>query len=194
MKTIKILSVFTFLAVVGIATAVEKPKMNVIQLSDETALIAVTNENPAYFELSIKAENGDLVYYKESATELTDLRQVVNYSKLDNGFYSFKLKVNDTYVSRDFEINNKKMIVGESKMKYAPHFDYSSDILKLSYLNFDEENVKFKIYSNGELVFESKLGKEFVLTTGYDLSKLEKGKYQVELGSLNQQFTYDIEK
>jgi hypothetical protein len=86
------------------------------------------------------------------------------------------------------------MIVGESKMKYAPHFDYSSDILKLSYLNFDEENVKFKIYSNGELVFESKLGNEFVLTTGYDLSKLEKGKYQVELASLNQQFMYDIEK
>jgi hypothetical protein len=194
MKTIKFLSVFALVAVVGIATAVEKPKMNVIALSDEKALIAVANENPAYFELSILAENGDLVYYKESATETTDLRQIINYSNMDNGLYTLKLKVKDTYVSRDFEIKNSSMIVGETKMKYAPHFDFNSDILKLSYLNFDEENVRFKIYSNGELVFENKLGKEFVLNAGYNLSKLEKGKYQVELATLNQQFTYDIEK
>jgi len=194
MKTIKFLSVFALVAVVGIATTIEKPKMNVIALSDEKALIAVANENPAYFELSILAENGDLVYYKESATETTDLRQIINYSNMDNGLYTLKLKVKDTYVSRDFEIKNSSMIVGETKMKYAPHFDFNSDILKLSYLNFDEENVRFKIYSNGELVFENKLGKEFVLNAGYNLSKLEKGKYQVELASLNQQFTYDIEK
>ena len=194
MKTKQFLSVLALVAVVGIATAVEKPKMNVIALSDEKALIAIANESPAYFELSILAENGDLVYYKESATETTDLRQIINYSNMENGLYTLKLKVKDTYVSRDFEINSKGMKVGESKMKYAPHFDFNSDILKLSYLNFDEENVKFKIYSNGDLVFENKLGKEFVLTAGYDLSKLEKGKYQVELATLNQQFTYDIEK
>ena len=194
MKTIKFLSVLALVAVVGIATAVEKPKMNVIALSDEKALIAIANENPAYFELSILAENGDLVFYKESATETTDLRQIINYSNMEIGLYTLKLKVKDTYVSRDFEINSKGMKVGESKMNYAPHFDFSSDILKLSYLNFDEENVRFKIYSNGDLVFENKLGKEFVLTAGYDLSKLEKGKYQVELATLNQQFIYDIEK
>ena len=61
--------------------------MNVIQLSNETALIAIANENPAYFELSINAENGDLVYYKDSAKELTDLRQVIDYSKMETGFY-----------------------------------------------------------------------------------------------------------
>lgn len=194
MKTIKFLSVFALVAVVGIATAVEKPKMNVIALNDEKALIAIANENPAYFELSIKAENGDLVYYKESATELTNLRQVIDYSKLENGFYSLKLNVKDTYVSKDFEINNKRMIVGETKMKYAPHFNYSSDILKLSYLNFDEENVKFKIYNDGELVFENKLGKDFVISAGFDLSQLEKGNYEIELSSYKNQFSYNIEK
>lgn len=194
MKTIKILSVFALVAVVGIATAVEKPKMNVIPLSDEKALIAIANENPAYFELSIEAENGDLVYYKESATETTDLRQIINYSNMQDGLYTLKLKVKDTYVSRNFEINNKGMKVGGSKMKYTPYFDYSTDVLKLSYLNFDEENVRFKIYSNGELVFENKLGKDFVINAGYDLSKLEKGKYEIELSTMNNQFSYNIEK
>ena len=194
MKTIKILSVFTFVAVVGIATAVEKPKMNVIQLSDETALIAIANENPAFFEVSIETANGDLIYYKESTKEITDLRQVIDYSNLDNGSYALKLKVNDTYLSTAFDINNKAIKVGETKTKYAPHYAFNDDILKLSYLNFDLENVKFKIYNEGELVFENKLGKDFVVAAGYDLSKLEKGKYQVELTSMSNQFTYDIEK
>jgi hypothetical protein len=194
MKTKQFLLTFTAVAFAVVATAVEKPKMNVIALSDENALIAIANENPAYFELSIEAKNGDLVYYKESETEITDLRQVINYSNMDYGFYIFKLKVKDTYVSRDFEINNKGMVVGESKMEYAPHFDYNSDVLKLSYLNFDKENVKFKIYNNGELVYENKLGNEFVLNAGYNLSKLESGKYQIELTSISNQFSYNIEK
>lgn len=194
MKTKQFLSVLALVAVVGIATAVEKPKMNVIALSDENALIAIANENPAYFELSILAENGDLVYYKESATETTDLRQIINYSNMENGLYTLKLKVKDTYVSRDFEINSKGMKVGESKMKYTPHFAYSSDVLKLSYLNFDQENIKLKIYSEGDLVYEKRLGKEFVISAGFDISQLEGGKYEIELSSMYNQFSYNIEK
>jgi len=194
MKTIKFLSVFALVAVVGIATAVEKPKMNVIALSDEKALIAVANENPAYFELSIKAENGDMVYYKESDKEITNLRQIIDYSNLKSGSYSLKLKANDTFLTTDFEIDNKGIKVGETKMSYAPHFNFSGDVLKFSYLNFDKEYVKFKIYSNGEMVFENKMGNDFVLTAGYDLSKLEAGKYEVELTSMNNHFSYNIEK
>jgi hypothetical protein len=194
MKTIKFLATLTAVALVMVVSAVEKPKMNVIQLSDEKALIAVTNDHPAHFELSIEAKNGDLVYYKESAKEITDLRQVINYSNMDNGFYTLKLKANDTYVLRNIEINNKGIKVGEPKLEYAPHFAYSGDVLKLSYLNFDKENVKFKIYNDGDLVFENKLGKEFVISAGYDLSKLEKGKYEIELTSMNNQFSYNIEK
>ena len=84
MKTIKFLSVLVLVAVVGIATAVERPQMNVIRLDNEKALIAIANEKPAHFELSIESENGDLVYYKESETEITNLRQVINYTALEN--------------------------------------------------------------------------------------------------------------
>ena len=194
MKTNQFLSALAAVALAVTVNAVEKPKMNVIPLSDENALIAVANENPAYFELSIQAENGDLVYYKESASEVSDLRQLINYSNLENGNYTLKAKVKDTYVLRDFEISNKGMVVGEAKMKYSPYFDFNSGVLKLSYLNFDEENVKFKIYNEGELVYENKLGKDFVISAGFDLSQLEKGKYEIELSSYKNQFSYHIEK
>lgn len=194
MKTIKILSVLTLVAIVGIAAATEKPKMNVIPLGNEKALIAIENEKPAYFELSIESQYGDLVYYKESATELTNLRQVINYAALEKGAYTMKLKVNDTFLKTDFTIDFKGMNIGATKKEYAPYFEFKNNELKFSYLNFDKENMDIKIINNGEVVFENKLGKDFTITSGYDLSKLDAGKYQVELTSMNNQFTYDIEK
>lgn len=194
MKTIKFLSVLVLVAVVGIATAVEKPQMNVIRLDNEKALIAIANEKPAHFELSIESENGDLVYYKESETEITNLRQVVNYSALEKGLYTLKLKVNDTSATKEFKIDNRGLNVGETKINYDPYFSYSDNVLKLSFLNFDKENIQFRIYNNGELEFENKLGKDFVISAGYDLSKLKPGKYQIELSSLTNQFSYNIEK
>ncbi|HSM47838.1 MAG TPA: hypothetical protein VK872_08500 [Draconibacterium sp.] len=194
MKTKQFLFTFALVAFALVSGAVEKPKMNVIPLSDEKALIAVANEKPAYFELSILSEKGDLVYYKESSSEITDFRQLINYSNLENGNYSLKLKVNNTYVSRNLAINNNEMIVGETKMMYAPYFALENDILKLSFLNFDEENMKFRILQDGELVFENRLGNEFVISEGFDISKLEKGNYEIELSSYKNQFSYNIEK
>jgi hypothetical protein len=194
MKTKQFLFTFALVAFALVSGAVDKPKMNVIPLSDEKALIAVVNEKPAYFELSILSEKGDLVYYKESSSEITDFRQLINYSNLENGNYTLKLKVNDTYVSRNLAINNNEMIVGETKMMYAPYFALENDILKLSFLNFDEENMKFRILQDGELVFENRLGNEFVISEGFDISKLEKGNYEIELSSYKNQFSYNIEK
>ncbi len=194
MKTIKFFLPLVAVALVLIATATEKPKMNVIPLEDDKALIAIASEKPAYFELSIESQNGDLLYFKESSTEITDLRQVIDYSNLENGLYKLKLKVNDTFVSRDIEVNNSGLIIAEAKMKYAPYFTYSGDVLKLSFLNFEKESINLKIYSKGNLIFENKLGKGFVLNAGYNLSNLEKGNYTVELSSLSNDFSYNIEK
>lgn len=194
MKTKQFLSALVLVAVFGIAAAVEKPQMNVIRLDNEKALIAIANEKPAHFELSIESENGDLVYYKESETEITNLRQVINYTALEKGLYTLKLKVNDTSATKEFSIDNRGLNVGETKINYDPYFSYSDNVLKLSFLNFDKENIQFRIYNNGELEFENKLGKDFVISAGYDLSKLKPGKYEIELSSLTNQFSYNIEK
>ena len=61
MKTIKLLTTLTAVAIVAIATAVEKPKMDVIPLTADRAIVSVTNENPALFEMSIETLDGSLV-------------------------------------------------------------------------------------------------------------------------------------
>lgn len=194
MKTIKLVFTVAAFAAATIATAVEKPKMNVIPLNSDRAVVSVTNVNPAIFEVTIEAENGDLVYYKQTSEPVTNFRQIYDFKDLENGNYALSLNVNGTKVINDFEVSGNGIKVGDSKVRFAPYFDYKNDELKLSYLNFDQENLKLYLYNNEGLVYESKLGKDFNITAGYDLSKLNQGNYKVVLSSYNNEFTYDLVK
>ena len=194
MKTIKFLSTVVAVAIVAVASAVEKPKMNVVPLTPDRAVISIQNDNAALFELSIVAENGDLVYYKQSTKPLNSYQKIFDFTQLENGNYTLKLKVNDTSLSKDFQVASKGIYVGESKLRFDPYFAFQDNVLKLSYLNFDGEKFSLNIYDKDGLIYKSELGKEFNMTNGYDLSALTEGKYDVILSSLNKEFTFSLEK
>ncbi len=194
MRTIKLFFTVTALAIAAIAGAVEKPKMSVIPLTADRAIVAISNEKAAYFELSIENEEGEMVYYKESKHPLTDYKKIFDFANLEDGSYVLNLKVNDTQLARNIEIANKGITVGNSKMTFDPYFDYSNNLLKFSYLNFDKKNVNLAIYDNNGLVFKSKVGDGFAISTGYDLSKLESGEYTVILSSANNEYAYNLVK
>lgn len=194
MKTIKLLSTVIAVAIVAIATAVEKPKMNVVPLTADRAVVSIQNDNAAKFELSIHAENGDLVYYKQSTKSLSSYKKVFDFKGLANGNYSMKLKVNDTSLTKEFEVASSGIQVGESKLRFDPYFAFNEDVLKLSFLNFDKENFSLDIYDENGLVYESKLGKDFNISSGYDLSRLSSGKYEVVMSSNDSEFTFSLNK
>lgn len=194
MKTIKLLFTLLAAAIVAIATAVEKPKMNVVPLTTDRAVVSIQNDNAAKFELSIHAENGDLVYYKQSAKSLNSYQKVFDFEGLKNGKYTMKLKVNDTRLSKEFAVDSKGISVGESKLRFDPYFNYDENVLKLSYLNFDGENFRLNIYDENGLVYETKLGKDFNISSGYDLSRLNSGKYKIVMRSYNNEFAYSLVK
>ena len=194
MKTIKFLTTVVAVAIVAIASAVEKPKMNVIPLTADRAVVSITNENPAFFELSIETKNGEMVYYKQSSKPLTDYQKIFDFADLKDGDYVMNLKVKDTKLSKNFEVDRKGIYVGDSKLTFDPYFVYNDNVLKLSYLNFDRKSIKLYIFNNEGLVYETKLGNDFTISSGYDLTKLEKGNYRVVLSSINNDFTYNLEK
>lgn len=194
MKTVKFLLTVTTAAVVAIASAVEKPKMDVVTLNADRAVISITNENPALFEMSIETTRGDVVYYKQSNEPITSYQKTFDFANLENGSYVFNLKVNDTKLSKDFTVNSKNILFGDSKLRFDPYFSFKDNELKLSYLNFDEENVNISFYNEGGVVYQKKLGSDFAIMDGYDLSKLEDGKYRVVLSGFKNQFEYNLEK
>ena len=194
MKTIKLLFTITAAAIVAIATAVEKPKMNVVPLTAYRAIVSIVNEKAAYFELSIKAENGEVVYYKQSTKPLINYQKVFDFKELENGKYTMNLKINDTSLSRNIEIAYNNIYVGDAKLRFDPYFTFDNEILKFSYLNFDEEMFKLNIYDGSNLIYQSKLGRNVTITQGYDLSKLQAGNYRIELSSFNHKYEYSLVK
>jgi hypothetical protein len=194
MKTVKFLSTLTAVAFVAFATAVEKPKMNVIPLSADRAIVAIANKNAAYFELSMNAANGELIYYKQSSQPLTDYKQVFDFGNLEDGEYVLNLKVNDTKLVKNMKVTRNKIYVGDSKLRFDPYFDFRDNLLKFTYLNFDQQNLKLSIYNNDGLIYSSKLGNDFTVSSGCDLSKLDSGNYKVILSSSDKEFTYNLTK
>lgn len=194
MKTIKLVFTVMAVAIVAMATAVEKPKMNVIPLTADRAIVSIQNDKEALLELSIHAESGDLVYYKQSAKPLSSYQKIFDFTDLENGNYTMALKVNDTRLTKEISVNSKEIVIGKEKLRFDPYFAYADNELKLSYLNFDKELYVLSIYGEYGLVYESKLGNELALTSGYDLSKLAEGNYKVVLSSLNSEFSFNIEK
>jgi hypothetical protein len=196
MKTIKLVFTVMALAVATITTAVEKPKVSVTPITADRAVVSILNENPAVFEMSIEDKTGAIVYYKQTNNSITDYRKVYDFAGLEAGEYVFNLKVNDTKVSNNFEVSDNGIVVGESKMRFAPYFNYEEKegVLQLSYLNFDKEPLKLNFYNENGLVYKTELGKDFNIVTGYDLSKLEKGNYRVVLTSYSNEYAYDLVK
>lgn len=194
MKTIKFLTTMSAVAVVAIATAVEKPKMNVVPLSADRAVVSITNENPGVFQVSIEDENGDLVYYRESNSPITDYQKIFDFKDLENGNYVLIVRVNDTELSKDFSKSNNQITVGESYLKIDPYFLYKDNVLKFSFLNSEQEHFSLNIYNDGNLIYQKKLGNEFSIQKGFDLTKLEKGEYKVILSSASDEYDFNIVK
>ncbi len=179
----------------GMATsAIENPTMNIIPLGAEKAVVTVLNDRPVFYEISFRAANGDLVYYKKTTNPSVDFRQVYDVKNLEEGNYTVSLRVNDTKVINKLEVSDSGIVIGDQKILLAPYFSFKDNALKFSYLNFEEESLTLVIYGSDGLVFESDLGRDFNITHGYDLSKLEKGSYRVVLSSYSSHYTYDLEK
>ena len=73
-----------------------------------------------------------------------------------------------------------------------PYFAYKEGVLKLSYLNFSEENLSLNFYDTNELVYSKKIGDKFNVNEGFDLSKLNKGNYSVVLSTDSKSYTYNV--
>ena len=190
----KRISLLMLTVLLGTATAFAsgKPALNIIPLTADRVLVAMENENPAPVEVRITDENGRTVFYKNVRRPGKDYRKIYDLTALENGRYQVLININNTRAKRDIEFRNEQVIVGDLRYSYDPIFAFENDLLKVTYLNFDQENFKLRLYRGNELVFESHLGNDFALTRGFDLSRLDFGSYDVVLASDDKQYFHSV--
>ena len=167
-------------------------KVNILPLSNEKAVVAISNANIGNFQISIENDKGEVVYYKETDDKGNDYRKIFDFSNLDNGDYKLSATSDNFTTERSFKIKNKTIAVGKEKNMMEPFFAYKDGVLKLSYLNFSEENLSLNFYDKNNLVYSKDLGYKFDVNEGFNLKKLDKGSYSVVLSTDDKTYSYNV--
>ena len=197
MKTIKTISkltmLFAFVAFANTLMATGNLKVNILPLTNEKAVVAISNANIGNFQISIENDKGEVVYYKETDEASDDYRKIFDFSNLEDGDYKLTASVDGLTTERSFKIDRKNIAVGKEKTEMEPYFAYKEGVLLLSYLNFSEENLSLNLYDNNDLVYTKELGNKFNVNEGFDMSKLANGEYTVVLSTNDKSYNYNVE-
>lgn len=194
MKTIsKLVMLLAFVAFANTLVAGGNLKVNILPLTSETAVVAISTIDASNLQISIENNKGEKVYYKEINADSKDYRKVFDFSKLEKGEYKLSVSTNGITSGRTFRIDNESIAVGKEKSLIEPYFSFKDGILKMSYLNFQEENTKLNLYTDGNLVYSKEIGDKFNIIEGFDLTKLEEGAYSVEFLTDNESYSYSLD-
>ena len=188
----KVTTIVAFVAFANVVSATGNLKVNILPLTSERAVIAISNNTGSTFQISIKNENGEIIFYKETSDAATDYSKVYDFSKLEKGDYKLNVAIDGEKISRDFTIESNNIAVGKANPVIDPYFTMKDNVLKVSYLNFDEEDIDINFYNSSDLVYSKAAGKKFNVSEGFDLSKLKAGDYSVRLSSASNEYTYNF--
>lgn len=196
MKTIKSISKVTmliaFVAFANTLMATGNLKVNILPLSAEKAVVAISNTDASNSQISIENDKGENVYYKETDAISKDYRKIFDFSKLEKGDYKLTVSTEGLTTERSFKIENRNIAIGKESKLIEPYFAFKDGVLKMSYLNFAEEQLSLNFYTKNDLVYSKKIGDKFNVVEGFDLSKLEKGTYSVVLSTETKNYSYDV--
>lgn len=194
MKTKQLILATLALVFTANVFATEIPTMNIIPLEDSKTLVAVSQITPTLNEISIISEDGRTVYFKQSKKETAGYRQIFDLSNLEDGAYTVKLKAGTATVKREMQINDGTISVAAQKSELDPFFVLENNIVKVSYLNFEEKDVVVSVYNNRNLIHKSELGNEFTIHRGINISKLEKGDYEIMLANAGNEYWFSVKR
>ncbi len=178
----------------GAVMATGNLKVNVTPVKNEKAVVNVSSTAQSHFEIELRNDAGDLVFYKETNSPSESYNRLYDFSNLEDGLYTFKVKLDKEVSTSNLSISNGDVTVVNERKDAEPYFTLENNKLKLSFLNFENENVKLYLYdnSNNELVLEKDLESGFAINYGLDFTKAKNGNYDAVLTSENKYYRYNV--
>jgi hypothetical protein len=197
MKTMKTMKTIFALVIAGLignsAMASGNLRVNMTSGSKDLAEVEIMNVKMSTFEIEVKDEYGDVIFYKETKAPATNYKRNYDFSRLEDGTYFFTVKIDNEITETKFNIERSQVNVVEEKKMVDPVFVMDNKQLKLSYLNFAQENTKLIVYDRfRNSLYEKDLKSDFVTQHGLDFSKAPRGDYEVVLSSGNSVHSYDV--
>ena len=178
----------------GATMATGNLKLNVISTGNQKAVVMVTNAALSLYEVEIKNVEGDVMFYKRTASPGSFYKKTYDFSELNDGTYTLTASVENEKVVNFLNIDKGNVAVIDQERIVDPIFTLVNNTLKLSYLNYAQENLLIHLYESNthRLLFEKELKPDFAVNYGLNLSNLRNGKYDVVLAVNNRFFEYKV--
>lgn len=181
MKT-KSLITFVIVSFIAVTTfATDAPKMNIIPVDSNKAIITFQTKTPSKLEITLKDNDGAIFYYKKSDIPTDAYRDLIDISALPKGLYTMCVIAGNKSIQRELQVSKKDIKIGSALCLYEPYFCIHEGILDVSFFNIARKKVQLDIFKNGEFVSGTNLGKEMAVQRRLDISNFEKGKYELVL-------------
>lgn len=195
MKTIR--TIFTVLLATFAVNALVASEGNLVVNFESTdtdfAIVEMSSNKVSEFNVDITDAYGVKLYSSKTVTPTSVMKKKYDFSDLDDGTYLFKVKVDKETTTKVLEIENGEVELVESRKSIDPLFHKDDKMLNLTYLNFQEEDVKLYVYdSNRTLLAESKLGNDIAIHKSVDISKLRYGLYEVVITNDRDVYGYNL--
>lgn len=193
MKTFRLVIFLAAILGYNVASASGNATLNLIPVEDQKVLVAFESAIPGQISLTLTDSDERVVYYKSTFSPKAEYRGIYNLSELQDGAYTLSVNSGDARISRNIEIKNKELAFSDPVFGNTPVFSLNKQLLDISFLNNQLENVSVQIFRNNSLVYASQLGDGLIVQNRFDLSRLPGGDYRVYLVSGNDTYTFDAE-
>ena len=177
-----------FIVAIGFAT--NFPKMNVIQVEAEKAMVAFESIEATPLEITLTNYSGEILYFKKTQKRYDEYKKVFDFSELGTGNFCICVNFGNRSISRNITVQKKKIIVGAPMQLYEPYFCMEDKKLNVSFFNCPQKPVYVNIYQNGKHIDGINLGKNLAIQKRLDLSRLKKGEYEIVLSDLFKDHKY----
>lgn len=177
-----------FIVVIGYAT--DFPKMNVIPVEAEKALVAYESSEATPLEITLTNCNGEILYFKRTQKRQNEYKKVFDFSELGAGNYCISINFGNRSISRNISVDKKDISVGAPQRLYEPYFCMENKKLNVSFFNCPQKPVYVNIYKNGKHIEGINLGKDLAIQKRLDLSRLKTGEYEIVLSDFFKEHKY----
>lgn len=195
MKTITALS-FLLATVLfsNVASATGNFKVSLTARNEGKALLSVTNDSEQIYEIHISDSDGNTIYSYETKDSKSDFNQTMDFSNLEHGLYKMNVRMDGAQYEKFLTVDKSGVSIEKSIKKTEPIFQFQNNVIKLSHLNHGDEEMSLHLYQNGSLVWEKELENKFAISKGIDISKLDRGNYNLVLLSGDDIYEYQVSR
>lgn len=131
-------------------------------------------------QISVLDQEGDMIY-SDIVTIDDNPGKTYDFSEVERGAYTFIAKTEFKTVEKTFVVENNELRIVKEETSYRPVFSIDGDILKVSYLNKDKDDIHISLEGASLQHFKEYGGNDMAYGKILNIKNLPKGEYALTL-------------